>query len=358
MSETIQKRLADSGARFIPLLANSKRPARKFKDVTFSMAELNKHIKAGGNMALLVNRDNAPNFVFVDIDTSHGSDGMKSFLNLLEESGLNADEVTKNTLMQQTATNGIHIIYESIEGFNFKQDIGLLDGVDIKASPNNFIVVAPTRIDGVPYKFLNDNDPQPIPKALAEAIQKKATEKKKSTEVKGVAEGAGKVVEGLRYYTPKGADFTVVDPFYTIENGWGESGGRNNVVFKWAQRMRRLTDLDTTLAFADVANDNSAEPMDMSEVSKTIESAFEFGGAISIIERKGYRFVSVGKRNGRDVAVPEEVYQRVMSLNYEDYDLNDVWTADTPMIMSAMMAPEPNSIDEYIQQQTHDGSVD
>lgn len=356
MTDSIQKRLADDGARFIPLIANGKKPAKKFKDVTFSMAELNAHIKHGGNMALLVNRQNKPDFVFVDIDMSHGDDGMKSFLQLLHDAGLDANEVTKNTLMQRTATNGVHLIYTAIDGYHFKQDIGLLDGVDIKASPNNYIVVAPTKIDGVAYEFLNDNDPQPIPEALAQAIQKAMDDKKKTQAVSkpDVTSGESRVVDNVRYFSPKGSDFTVVDPFYNIMNGWGESGGRNNVVFKWAQRMRRLTDLETALAYADVANSNASEPMDDDEMRKTIESAFDFGGAIQVIERNGYRFIPVGRRSGRDVAVAESVFNRVQSTHYEDYDLADVWFADVPM-MSRFMAPAPGTIDEYIAMQGKEG---
>lgn len=349
---TIQQQLQAQGARFIPLLHNGKKPAQAFTDKEFAPADINRHIKAGGNVGWLVNDiAKKPMYVFIDIDTSHGADGLKNFMQWLSDNHLDADQITKETLIQQTATGGLHIIFLSDPNYPIYQNIKFIDGVDIKASVNNFILIAPSTIDGHAYKFLNNKLPQPIPVVLAKAIAKQVSKNKRERQRQVINTPEGKTTErdGLGYYTPINGQFSAIDPFYTIMNGWGEAGARNNVIFKWAQRMRRLTTCETAVAFAKIANDNADDPLDETEMIRTIESAYSFVKAPDPIERDGFEFMPVGRYNGRDVAVPMDVYRRVQSLEYSSYAVDDLWYSDVHTIGGLLIGGDKtNTIDQYI----------
>lgn len=275
--ETIIMNLKENNAQFIPLRANSKAPSESFKGVNFDTEYLTKHVKNGGNLGLL----SQPDLIFIDIDTHKGIDGMQNFTDWLESNNLNAKEVIEGTLSQTTPTNGIHLIYAKPKGLNFIQDIGFLPNVDIKASENNYIVFYPSKIDGKQYTLNNNNPIIELPMPLAEALKKQANYPKVA---KHHLRNSKPETHTLSATTDEGLYIKVhstrygdkVDPFFNIANGWGSEGQRNVIIFKWAQAMRNITDIDTAYYYADIANEHSEEPYPDSELYKTIQSAYDW----------------------------------------------------------------------------------
>lgn len=90
------------------------------------------------------------NFFVVDIDTkqAHGKDGMKSIKQL--PSG-----VILPTRTQKTASGGYQMFYMKPPDSHLTQVIGLLPGVDIKAHPNNYVLVPPSTTEKGEYRWLN-----------------------------------------------------------------------------------------------------------------------------------------------------------------------------------------------------------
>lgn len=91
-------------------------------------------------------------FFVVDIDTkqAHGKDGMKSIKQL--PSG-----VILPTRTQKTASGGYQMFYMKPPVSHLTQVIGLLPGVDIKAHPNNYVLVPPSTTEKGEYRWLNTN---------------------------------------------------------------------------------------------------------------------------------------------------------------------------------------------------------
>ena len=91
-------------------------------------------------------------FFVVDIDMkqAHGKDGMKSIKQL--PSG-----VILPTRTQKTASGGYQMFYMKPPVSHLTQVIGLLPGVDIKAHPNNYVLVPPSTTEKGEYRWLNTN---------------------------------------------------------------------------------------------------------------------------------------------------------------------------------------------------------
>jgi len=86
-------------------------------------------------------------FFVVDIDNEagHGTDGFKSI------KGINLNE----TLSQTTASGGKQFFYKKPKDISLSQNIGVLDGVDIKAHINNYVMVAPSERNNTAYTWDN-----------------------------------------------------------------------------------------------------------------------------------------------------------------------------------------------------------
>ena len=99
------------------------------------------------------------NFFVVDIDTkqTHGKDGMKSIKDLPKG-------VILPTRTQRTASGGFQMFYKK-PNQHMKQIIGLLPGVDIKAHPNNYVLVPPSTTEKGTYQWFNADAPIKEPSA-------------------------------------------------------------------------------------------------------------------------------------------------------------------------------------------------
>lgn len=97
-------------------------------------------------------------FFVVDIDTkqAHGKDGMKSIKQLPQG-------VILPTRTQKTASGGYQMFYTKPHNVQLKQVIALLPGVDIKAHPNNYVLVPPSTTNKGQYRWLNQDAPLKTP---------------------------------------------------------------------------------------------------------------------------------------------------------------------------------------------------
>lgn len=247
--ETLNKLYVNNGLRIIPLRPNSKLPSisnwgkessSNFLQILYWI-ENNKN----GNWGLPCLENNL--FV-LDLDTGHSEEnGVENFERLLKDLGIESCE----TLKQRTKSNGIHLIFQSDD--DLKKVCGAANAfkdypaIDLRNS--NYIVVEPSVIDGMEYKFLNNMEPQPMPPKLKEFIINNADKK------------------GDKKKTPYKKPKEVV-----------ECGGRDIAIFEYISNLYRKTDLDIEEieVLAQYFNENNLEePFTEKEVSYKVKKAFE-----------------------------------------------------------------------------------
>lgn len=191
------------------------------------------------------------NFFVVDIDRHEdGQNGFKSI------DDYNHREYFRETLSQKTAGGGKQLLYLKREDMAVSQHIGWLPGVDIKAHPNNYIVVAPSEINGKCYEWLNR---MPIATASPELVA--AINKDTSN---------GYSLENLKFDDKKTATSEL---FEEIINGLGDTGGRNNALASFVGGLLfRNVDVKVAYQLALIANQNTPESLDIKEFDRTFES--------------------------------------------------------------------------------------
>lgn len=194
-------------------------------------------------------------FFVIDVDRHDGVDGMKAI------KALNHDEWFKDTLTERTAHNGFHFFFKKPKNIEISQNIGFLEGVDLKAHKNNYVVVAPSSLGDKSYKWLNSEPMKLPPKGLIELIQEKAKEEKP--------------VDLLESYKPTGKTQTT-ELFEKIVNGLGPTGGRNNALASFVGGLLfRNVDPEVAGQLAILANDNTKDSLPLSEVERTVNSMIE-----------------------------------------------------------------------------------
>ena len=142
---------------FYVLPTQGKQPLIKFANTPPLTVEQVKHYWSkypNANIAL-----RTVGFFVVDVDTkqAHGKDGMKSIKDLPKG-------VILPTRTQQTASGGFQMFYKK-PNQHMKQIIGLLPGVDIKAHPNNYVLVPPSTTEKGTYQWFNADAPIKEPSA-------------------------------------------------------------------------------------------------------------------------------------------------------------------------------------------------
>lgn len=148
---------AQLGYSVLPM--NGKHPFIKFANhPPLTVAQINYywHKYPNANIAL-----RTIDFFVVDVDTkeAHGKDGMKSIQQLPKN-------VILPTKSQMTASGGVQLFYKKHKSSEVKQVIGLLPGVDIKAHPNNYVLVSPSTTKHGEYKWINEQAPMEQPSDL------------------------------------------------------------------------------------------------------------------------------------------------------------------------------------------------
>lgn len=146
--------LLEKKIQTIPL--NNKRPTLSFKYVKeitadFIENEAQRYTNATGLGAL------CRGLWCIDIDNNGNKSGITSLQDTPYFDELDHDNDT--TLIQATPSGGAHMVFKKREGINYRQKIGYLPLVDIKAHDNNYFVLYGSVINGNEYKS-NGLEPQ------------------------------------------------------------------------------------------------------------------------------------------------------------------------------------------------------
>ena len=128
-----------------------------------------------------------PNNLFIiDLDRHDvDKDGVVNFEKLLSDIGVDKCE----TLIQKTPSGGLHYIFKSDDDLkNVSNSSNIFEnysGIDCRS--DGYIVVNPSTINGNCYEFINDLEPQKMPKKLKDYILNNVgtkTEKRKTPYIK------------------------------------------------------------------------------------------------------------------------------------------------------------------------------
>lgn len=242
------------GFSVIPISPNNKRPLVKFADrPPFIEEEVSRLWDEYPNANIALKTDK---FFVIDIDV-HGANGFDSL-----KKWKNIDLITP-TLQAKTASGGKHLFYFKRDDSYITQQIGFLDGVDIKAHENNYVLVAPSATDKGVYEWdIEKSAPGgTMMTASKELIQAINSEKK----------------SGLKdfYYHSinQTAKSKTTQLFETILQGFGDTGGRNDALAKFAGGLLiRGVEPEDVLGLANLANMNGIAPIEQKELQKTVES--------------------------------------------------------------------------------------
>ena len=248
---------AKMGFSVIPISPKTKVPLIKFADKP-ALTEL-EIIKLwdeypSANIALRTDK-----FFVIDVDV-HGVNGFESL------TAWKHKDLLTPTLVAKTASGGRHYFYFKREDSSLNQQIGFLDGVDIKAHVNNYVLVAPSATSAGVYEWDIEQSAEggTMTTASRELVNAINSERKSS--------------QGLRQmlwntYHNQGEKTKTAERFETILRGFGGQGGRNaNLTSFTAYLLRVGLEPEDVLALAEIANSNSAEPLPNGELRTTVLS--------------------------------------------------------------------------------------
>lgn len=179
--ESLQKNYINKGIKIIPIIPNKKIPMipEWNKDCSSDMLQVLYWYEKNHEMNFAIPCYENNLFV-IDLDRHDPEkDGVDNFDKLINEKLVDYPFKIDlydycETLIQETPSGGLHIIYQSDE--ELSQVNGIANafkdypGIDLRN--RNYIVAEPSEINGKPYKFLNDFKPQTMPKELKEFILK------------------------------------------------------------------------------------------------------------------------------------------------------------------------------------------
>ncbi|MQB89677.1 DNA primase [Lactobacillus reuteri] len=243
-------RYAKLGYSVLPM--NGKHPLIKFADRPALTTDQIKEYWTKYPTANIALRTTS--FFVVDIDTkkAHGKDGMKSIKQL--PSG-----VILPTRTQKTASGGYQMFYMKPQGSHLKQIVSLLPGVDIKAHPNNYVVVPPSTTNKGCYRWLNGKASMKRPSTLLlEMIanyQPQSTRKQHGSYHPG-KKWTGKVLDNIVKGAPEGQ--------------------RNDYLTRLCGQMIYAgADSETVWTLINYANQFNTPPLEDREVGKIVASVLK-----------------------------------------------------------------------------------
>lgn len=239
---------AERGFYVIPTVG--KKPLKKFAGLPAMTPDeikafWNKHPYA--NIALKTDK-----FFVVDIDRhADGADGVEEIRKRAIRSGLktrwhNARRTTDFNISSKPA------------GTKIAQNIAFLPGVDIKAHVNNYVVVAPSQIDGKPYQWISKTGIMREPdQGLLDLIKEKSV----------------RTAPQANFTGSFGGKTQTTQLFEQIITGLGETGGRNNALTVFVGGLlRRNVDPQIAYNLALLANENTEHSLSEAEVERTVQS--------------------------------------------------------------------------------------
>ena len=180
--EILKNRYINNGIKIIPIVPNQKTPM---------IENWNKDCSSDYFQVLYWHNQNKDmnfaipcyenNLFVIDLDRHDpNKDGVENFGKLLKDINYPIDHYTSvGTLVQQTPSGGLHIIYQSDN--DLTQVNGVANafkdypGIDLRN--RNYIVAEPSVINDKSYKFLTNMKPQPMPQQLKDFILNNAPTK-------------------------------------------------------------------------------------------------------------------------------------------------------------------------------------
>ena len=254
----------EKGFSVIPISPSNKQPMIKFADKPAMTAqEIEDFWNQYPDSNIAVRTDK---FFVIDVDLHGKHNGYESLANWEH---LN---LITPTLQAKTASGGKHIFYFKHPDISMTQMIGFLPGVDVKAHPNNYVLVAPSKTPKGEYAWDWEKSKEggtmvTASRALVMAIKQEYLKKNNRSELDDIyyqiRNGAGK-----RNRT--------TEVFETIVKGFGEEGSRNDTAAKFAGTLlARSVDPNCVLELAQIANNNSADPLSDRELSRTVDSMIQ-----------------------------------------------------------------------------------
>ncbi|HEM3650007.1 TPA: bifunctional DNA primase/polymerase [Streptococcus suis] len=252
------------GFSVIPISPSNKQPMIKFADKPAMTAqEIEDFWNQYPDSNIAVRTDK---FFVIDVDLHGKHNGYESLANWEHLNLLTP------TLQAKTASGGKHIFYFKHPDISMTQMIGFLPGVDVKAHPNNYVVVAPSKTPKGEYVWDLEKSKEggtmvTASRALVMAIKQEYLKKNNRSELDDIyyqiRNGAGK-----RNRT--------TEVFEMIVKGFGEEGSRNDTAAKFAGTLlARSVDPNCVLELAQIANNNSADPLSDRELSRTVDSMIQ-----------------------------------------------------------------------------------
>lgn len=251
------------GFSVIPINPKNKMPLIDFANKTMSADEIESFWNGYPNANIAVR---TTNFFVIDIDKHGPTNGFES---LKKWDGL---KLIEPTLQAKTASGGKHLFYFKREDIQISQMIGFLPGVDIKAHPNNYVLVAPSATDKGQYEWDLEKSKEGLTmvtpsKQLIEAI------KKQYALTNGHSYDGKDGLRALRARTYQKTKSQTTKLFETIAVGFGDEGGRNDKLTSFVGGLLyRAVDDELVFQLAQIANNNSISPLPQQEVERTVES--------------------------------------------------------------------------------------
>ena len=254
-------RYAKLGFSVIPIDQRSKRPLIAFADKpALTAEEIDSFWSAHPDANIAVR---TTNFFVIDIDRHGANNGFESLRNW---SGL---KLIEPTLQAKTASGGKHLFYFKREDVKIGQMIGFLPGVDIKAHPNNYVLVSPSKTDKGQYMWDLEKSKDGLTmvtpsKKLIEAIKKQYNKTR------------GYTARSYDYNASLGGEKSItVKIVETMLNGFGDEGSRNDRLARFVGMLfNKRVDFDVATAYevVKIANRNTADPLSERELDTTFES--------------------------------------------------------------------------------------
>ena len=249
------------GFSVIPIVPNRKKPAIQFADTPpMTAQEIEAYWTRYPDSNIAVRTDK---FFVIDVDLHGKHNGYENLANWEH-----LDLITP-TLQARTASGGKHIFYFKHPDVSMTQMIGFLPGVDVKAHPNNYVLVAPSKTPKGVYAWDLDKSKEggtmvTASRALVMAIKKEYNKK-----------NPGSDLDNIYYQISKGAGKRnrTTELFEMVVLGFGDQGSRNDTLAKFVGGLlSRSVDPNCIFQLAETANSNSTEPLGQRELRRTVES--------------------------------------------------------------------------------------
>ena len=255
---------ARRGFDVVQLIPNTKRPMRKFADRPPMTEEeiIDVWTKTpNANIAL-----KTIDFFVLDIDTHGETNGYQSLKNWEHV------RTIPHTSQVISASGGKHLYFKKPIGFELPQKIAFLEGVDIKAHVNNYVVAPPSVINGSFYKWDMENSLDNLEFATAT-----------DEFVKAIKETAGIIEDEKNQYKGALSKFKVDGPKVSkvtkavneCLKGLGGEGARNNTVASYVGKLISMgIEKEIVVVLTNIMNDKSQKPLSAKELHNTIESMY------------------------------------------------------------------------------------